>query len=160
MKIRVLARALLVLTMAVGLCSVSGAQESMPAPGDFTGTWEGTIRVTPCRALSMTESGRCNAVNKITLTIIQHDSKITGAYHCSIGTQICRNGNADDSGKITSGSASGSSIRFSVLITSDLSNCAYNGYSPAPGKIRGGYSCYVGGGLAEQGMWEVSRMGG
>jgi len=146
-------------TVAVGAASMAEAQ-STPAAGDFTGTWEGTIRVTPCVGGMLMRSGRCNAVNKIKLTLVQDGSSISGNYHCAIGTQICRNGNADDSGKITSGSASGNTVRFSVIIPSDVSNCYYNGVSQSPGQMRGSYSCYQGGGIAERGLFEVSRLGG
>jgi hypothetical protein len=159
MKRYLLLCVVLVAALAAGIALRCEAQGSTPAPGDFTGTWEGTIRVN-CSGMLLRGAGRCNAVNKITLTIIQDGSKITGSYHCSIGTQICRNGNADDTGKITSGSASGNNLRLSILIPADVSNCYYNGFSPSPGKLRGGYSCYLGGGLAEQGMWEASRLGG
>ncbi len=151
--------ALVFATAVVGATSMAGAQSNPPA-GDFTGTWEGTIRVTPCIGGALMRSGRCNAVNKIKLTLIQDGSSISGNYHCAIGTQICRNGNADDSGKITSGTANGNSIRFSVIIPADVSNCYYNGVSQSPGQLRGSYSCYQGGGIAERGLFEVSRLGG
>jgi hypothetical protein len=146
-------------TTAFGAASVADAQ-STPTAGDFTGTWEGTIRVTPCIGGMLMRSGRCNAVNKIKLTLVQDGSSISGNYHCAIGTQICRNGNADDSGKITSGTASGNTVRFSVIVPADVSNCLYNAVSPSPGKLRGGYTCYQGGGIAEQGLFEASRLGG
>jgi hypothetical protein len=51
-------------------------------------------------------------------------------------------------------------VRISVLIPNDLSNCYYNGMIMSPDSIRGGYSCYQGGGLLEEGNWDVQRAGG
>ena len=121
--------------------------------------WNGTLRVTPCMA-TLRDRSRCGAVNNITFTIIQDDSQVSGHYTCAIGTAICRNGNDAKTGKITSGKVSGKQIRFSVLVPSDVSNCNYTGYSSEPGTMRGGYSCYQGGGLIEQGMFQVTRLGG
>jgi hypothetical protein len=144
---------MLVLAIAAGSATPALAQDS-----GFTGLWTGTLRVFPCRALI--DSSRCQAINKITITIIQDGPKISGHYTCAIGTQICRNGNADNAGKITGGRRNGNSIRFSVMVPADLSNCDYNGFTDAPGHMRGSYSCYQGGSLAEQGSFDVSREGG
>ncbi len=133
----------------------AGAQPAPVRPGDFTGLWKGTIRVFPC--LALVERGRCNAVNNISFTIIQDGSKISGHYTCSIGTYICRNGNADRTGKIVAGDASGKNIRFDVMVPDDVSNCRYNGVSVAPDQMRGAYTCYQGGSIAEQGSFNVTR---
>jgi hypothetical protein len=146
------------LLIAGGVGSTAHAQGASTQPFGFTGIWTGTLRVTPCMALK--EGGRCNAINNITFTILQDGSKVSGHYTCAIGTQICRNGNADSNGKIVSGRVSGNSINFSVVLPADVSSCRYTGISPAPGQIRGGYNCYAGGSLIEQGNFEVTREGG
>lgn len=145
------------LILAAVHAAPTAAQTS--AQAGFTGTWSGTLRVTPC-GMMLRERSRCGAVNKITFTIVEDGSDVSGHYTCAIGTAICRNGNDAKNGKITSGRVSGKNIRFSVLVPSDVSNCNYTGYSPEPGVMRGGYSCYQGGGLIEQGMFEVTRLGG
>ncbi len=147
----------LILAAALGGASPAAAQTAEPA--GFTGTWKGTLRVTPCGPM-LREHNRCGAVNDITFTIVQDGSDVSGHYTCAIGNAICRNGNDAKSGKITSGRASGKNIRFSVLVPSDVSNCDYTGYSQSSGQMRGGYTCYQGGGLIEQGMFEVTRLGG
>src|SRR5580704_17306074 len=132
-----------ILTAAIAAGAPSGGAQSAPRqPAGFTGLWKGTLRVVPSPTLM--DRSRLGAVNNITFTIIQDDSKISGHYTCSIGTQICRNGNADSSGKIVSGTASGNNIRFSVIVSGDVSNCQYTGFSQSPGQMRGGYSCYQG----------------
>jgi hypothetical protein len=147
----------LLLTAALNLGVITPA-DAQPAPvpaGDFTGLWKGTTRVFPCAGLR--ERGRCNAVNNVSFTIIQDGSKITGHYTCSIGNYICRNGNADNSGKIVSGDANGKNIRFNVVVPADVSNCRYTGISISRDQMRGAYTCYAGGGIAEQGRFDVMR---
>ena len=152
-KRRLLPCMLHVLVLSVCLLSASAFAQSAPQ-SSFTGLWRGTIRVTP---LPFRTTGRAGAVNNITLSIVQDGSQISGSYTCAIGTQICRNGNADDSGKIVSGRADGNNIQFSFVLPADVSNCDYSGVSLSPGEMRGGYTCYQGGGLIEQGMFNVSR---
>jgi hypothetical protein len=147
----------MMLAGVIGGASPAAAQT--PAePAGFTGIWKGTLRVTPC-GMMQRDRNRCGAVNNITFTIVQDGSNVSGHYTCAIGTAMCRNGNDAKSGKITSGTANGKNIRFSVLVPSDVSNCNYSGHSPSSGQMRGGYSCYQGGGLVEQGMFEVTRLG-
>ena len=148
----------LILAAAIAAATSAGAQPAPAQPAGFTGLWKGTLRVTP--SLALRDRNRTGAVNNITFTIIQEDSKVSGHYTCAIGTQICRNGNADSTGKIVSGKASGNNIRFSVIVPADVSNCQYNGVSTSPGQMRGGYTCYQGGGFIEQGNFEVTREGG
>ena len=145
------------LSLVTGVFTPARAQAPAP-PAGFTGVWKGTIRVMPSPALR--DRNRTGAVNNITVTILDQDSQISGHYTCSIGTQICRNGNADNSGKVVGGKVNGNNIRFNVIIPADLSNCMFNGFTQSPGQMRGGYTCYQGGGLVEQGNFEVSRVGG
>jgi hypothetical protein len=41
-----------------------------------------------------------------------------------------------------------------------VSNCYYNGLITSPTSIRGGYMCYQGGELVEEGMWNVTKASG
>jgi hypothetical protein len=158
-----LRKAFLFLCLCAGLMLVvSGGSVAVYAqgaqPSGFTGLWTGTIRVIPC--LSLKDRSRCNAINNVTFTFLQDESKITGHYTCAIGTQICRNGNADSNGKIVSGRVNGQNIFFTVIVPADVSSCRYSGNSTSPGHLRGGYNCYEGGGLVEQGSFDVTREGG
>jgi hypothetical protein len=143
---------------AATAAAVPAKAQTPTAPAGFTGIWKGTLRVS-CLS-RMPDRGRCGAVNDITFTIIEDGSQVSGHYTCAIGTAICRNGNDARTGQITSGKVDGKNIRFSIVVPSDVSSCNYSGYSPEPGSMRGGYSCYEGGGLIEQGMFEVMRLGG
>jgi hypothetical protein len=142
------------LTLAVAL-SAAGPLHAQTT--DVSGLWSGTTRVTPPCSFS---SGRCNAVNKVTFTFKQKGDRIKGKFTCAYGNLICRNGGADNTGKIVSGRIVGNQLRLSVVVPSDVSNCYYNGQFTSPNTVRGGYSCYQGGELLEEGMWEVNRGSG
>jgi len=143
--------AVLVLLIAaiVGPAVPSGAQTP-----NVNGLWTGTTRVTPPCAFS---SGRCNAVNNITFSFRQKGDRLKGKFTCAYGNLICRNGGADSTGKIVAGRVAGNQIRISVVVPADVSNCYYNGVFTSPNAIRGAYSCYQGGELLEEGMWNATR---
>jgi hypothetical protein len=115
--------------------------------------WAGTTRVTPCTF----STGRCNAVNKITFSFVPKENQIKGKFTCAYGNLNCRNGGADDTGKIVSGRVSGHLIRFSVMIPADVSHCYYNGKLTSSTAIHGAYACYQGGALLEQGVFDLTK---
>ena len=118
---------------------------------NVTGNWSGTTRVTPpC-------SQRCDAVNNITFRFDQQGNTIKGKYTCAYGNRTCRNGGADNTGKIVSGRISGNRLRFSVVLPADVSNCDYSCILMSATNVRGAYSCYQGGQLVEQGSWDAQR---
>lgn len=138
-----------ILAALLGAAGQAGAQ-----PAGASGLWSGTTRVMPPCAFS---SGRCNAINNITFTFKPTGARIKGKFTCAYGTFICRNGGADNVGKIVSGKVVGNQIRLSVVVPADVSNCYYNGVFTSPNTIHGAYSCYQGGELLEEGVWDVSR---
>jgi hypothetical protein len=147
-----LAVLLLCIAAILGSAGVAGAQ----AP-DLTGLWTGTSRVMPpC----FSSGGRCNAVNKITFTLRLKGDRLKGKYTCAYGNQICRDGGMDTKGKVVSGRIISNQVRISVVIPNDVSNCYYNGQLISPNSIRGGYSCYQGGELLEEGNWDAQRGAG
>ena len=118
--------------------------------------WTGTTRVTPC----FFSTARCNAVNNVTFSFAPKGDEIKGRFTCAYGTLNCRNGGADNTGKIVSGRVSGNLIRFSVIVPADVSNCYYNGRLTSSTTIHGGYACYQGGGLLEQGVFDLTKYSG
>jgi hypothetical protein len=137
------------LAVLVQGCSAAG----QPQPAlDITGKWQGSSN-TSCGVL-LSDKGRCGAVNDIAFTIFQDGSKLTGVYTCSTGTVICRNLN--QSGNISAATISGSLARIRVAMP-DGSSCMFNGHFQSASAM-GGFSCYQGGGLVEQGGWRVKRM--
>jgi hypothetical protein len=136
----------------VGAAGRSNAKEtSVPS---IAHSWTGTTQVTTCGAVSST---RCNAVNNITFDFVPTGKHIKGKFTCAHGTMNCRNGGADDSGKIVSGKLSGKMLRLSVMVPADVSHCIYNGRLTSSTTIRGAYACYEGGGLVEQGAFDLTK---
>jgi hypothetical protein len=124
---------------------------------NVSGLWSGTTLVTPC---GFALSGRCNAQNKITLNLTQQNNRITGSYTCAYGTMICRNGGADNTGKVVSGRAAGNQIRLSISIPADTSICYYNGMLTSTTAMYGTYMCFNSGDLVEEGTWDVKHASG
>jgi hypothetical protein len=120
-------------------------------PGSMAGVWEGESRA---GCSSMTASfNRCNADQKITLTFIEEPSGLGGFYRCAYGNSNCYNMNT--TGKIVSARFDGGRLIARVAMP-DGTSCLYNGRMTGE-VIRGGYSCYGGGGLIEQGVWQGNR---
>ena len=148
-------RSLPLVVLAIALAANLKAPGSCFAQAtNLGGYWSGTTRVTPpCRF----SSGRCNAVNKITFSLRQKGNRLKGKYTCAYGTLNCRNGGADNTGKVVSGRVSGNQLRLSVVLPADVSNCYYNGMLTSATTIHGGYACYQGGSLLEEGEWDVTQ---
>jgi hypothetical protein len=136
------------------ICGSTGPARAQAT--NLTGEWTGMTRVLPPCFFS---TGRCDAVNKITFSLTQKGNRLKGKYTCAYGNKICRDGGMDTKGKIVSGKIASNQVRISVLIPNDLSNCYYNGMIMSSNSIRGGYSCYQGGGLLEEGNWDIQRAG-
>jgi hypothetical protein len=124
-------------------------------PNDVTGLWQGQS-VANCQGINpFSMNTRCHAINDIDLTLIQEGKKITGFYKCSVGNMDCRNQN--DSGTVGAGEMRDKNRVSLRIAMPDGSSCIFNGAMISPNKLSGSYSCYEGGGLAEQGAFGVSR---
>ena len=100
------------------------------------------------------EQGRCNAVERISFSLFQDGSKLTGVYRCSPGTMVCQNMN--DGGQVVASTMEGSLGRIRVELP-DGSTCMFNGNFQTESVV-GGFGCYQGGGLLEQGSWKATRL--
>jgi hypothetical protein len=115
-----------------------------------TGYWEGTS-TSRCVQIMSEQMGRCSAVEKIDFTFVQQGSAITGFFRCEGGYQGC----LGDTGKIYHGELNASGVAMRVMMEGGAS-CMFTGRRSAEA-IDGGYSCYEGGGLVEQGQWQARR---
>lgn len=97
---------------------------------------------------------RCNTINVITLSLLQDKNRVGGFYKCSFGNQDCRDHN--DTGKVAAASMRGSRLVMRIALP-DLSSCIFQGTADSPASISGAYFCYQGGGLMEQGHFEIRR---
>lgn len=147
------------LTILAGIlfagCALSRGSSAKPPVLDVSGVWEGASKVTPC-GFTQAES-MCNTVNRITLALVQKESTITGSYRCGYGNYICRDGGLDLAGYIATGAIAGRRISMRVMIPADVSSCMFYGRFEAR-RAFGSYSCYQGGGIVEQGIWEAARL--
>ncbi len=145
-----LAAVLLALLVDFRCATYTSTQSAASAP-TTAAVWEGT---TQASCDPFTRPGRCNARNRITLSLFQKGDKITGTYSCATGNIVCFNGN--DTGKIVAGQLIDTQLRMLRIQMSDGTGCIYNGtLSEANGQ--GGYQCMAGGSILEQGSWRVAR---
>jgi hypothetical protein len=117
-----------------------------------TGIWQGST-LADCGVTSSFPS-RCNAEQKVTITLMQGpNSKISGRYTCSYGNIDCYDDNK--TGKVIGVSTSGTRMTVRVIM-SDGTSCIFTGRN-VDQTINGGYSCYGGGALVEEGSWRAAR---
>ena len=116
------------------------------------GVWDGTT-LARCDALLPFQS-RCNAQQKVTITLLEgKDGKLGGYYKCAYGNQNCYNLN--ETGKVVDATLNGARVSMRVMMR-DGTSCRYSGLDKG-GDINGGYACYSGGSLLEQGSWRARR---
>lgn len=117
--------------------------------GSIVGVWDGLTQAN----CSTSPADRCNAQEKITLTMIDTDQGLRGYYRCAYGTLNCYNMN--ETGKIVDAKLSGAQFTARVQMP-DGTSCVYTGRTAGNG-VSGGYSCYGGGALIESGTWQGRR---
>ena len=142
-----------------GDASAATAQPAAPAAAtdsgsksnsDIVGVYQGTTRAYCIH----TVPSRCNAVQDVTITLTEDgNSKIGGSYRCAYGNMVCYNLN--QTGKVMEAAVNGSRLTIRVLMP-DGTSCIFSGPNN-DGNINGGYSCYTGGSLLEQGMWRAKK---
>jgi len=114
------------------------------------GVWEG-LSLANC---STSAPNRCNAQEKITLTLVEGTSGgLAGYYRCSYGTMDCLGQN--ETAKIVSATLNGEQMTARVQMD-DGTSCIYTGRT-GNSVVNGGYSCYGGGSLIESGSWNGRR---
>jgi hypothetical protein len=120
--------------------------------GGAAGVWQG-MTLSTCAAFSYLPS-RCNAQQKVTITLLQGPGgKLTGRYTCAYGNMDCYDANY--TGKVIDVSRDRSRLSVRVIMP-DATSCIYTGLDVNQ-TINGGYTCYQGGGLIEQGSWQAHR---
>jgi len=143
--------------------SVSADQSAAAAPGaqtasaadtesGFAGVWQGAT-LASCGALAH-QPGRCNAEQVVTITLVPGPgTKLTGRYTCAYGSVDCFHANT--TGRVMDVSIVGARMNVRVIMP-DATSCIYTGINVNQ-TINGGYTCYQGGGLIEQGSWRAHR---
>jgi len=124
-----------------------------PQPFELAGYWVGTTTAF-CNLNPAEFDMRCNSINVITLSLFESNHRMSGFYQCSFGNQDCRNQNV--SGKVAAAKMRGRRLEMRIAMP-DLSSCIFEGAAQSPATMRGTYFCYQGGGLMEQGRFEIRR---
>jgi hypothetical protein len=122
-----------------------------PAQGNVTSYWAGTTQAR-CGAM-VSDNTRCNALQNITLTLIQDGTKISGAYTCAYGNQNCRG--FQQTGTIVDGSLNGNQLAIAVQ-TPNRTTCRFTGLL-SDDSGRGAYTCKGGSRPVERGSWKIHR---
>ncbi|MBV8055059.1 MAG: hypothetical protein JO071_07445 [Deltaproteobacteria bacterium] len=134
------------------IAAPGGQSAPAAAESSFAGVWQGTT-LASCAALGSLPS-RCDALQKVTITLLEGShAKLSGRYTCAYGNRDCYHGN--DTGKVIDVSIAGARMSVRVIMP-DATSCIYTGIEVNQ-SINGGYSCYQGGGLIEQGSWRAHR---
>jgi hypothetical protein len=134
--------------------SPSDAQAASGANGEsgFAGVWKGTT-LASCAAFAYLPS-RCDAEQNVTITLLQGPGgKFSGRYTCGYGNMDCYHENT--TGKVIDVTIAEARMSIRVIMP-DATSCIYTGINVNE-TVNGGYSCYQGGGLIEQGSWRASR---
>lgn len=129
----------------------SGTLANVSERRGLTGVWEG-VSVADCAGVHLEDSGRCDAMQNITLTMFQEGEKVSGYYRCAYGNQNCRN--QAETGVIRNGNMEGRRLMMRVMLE-DGSMCYFTGI-PAGDHFDGGYSCMTTG-LFERGRFHTQR---
>jgi hypothetical protein len=128
------------------------SESSNDVYSDFTGVWQGKT-LASCAAFTYLPS-RCDAEQIVTITLLQGpNGKLTGRYTCAYGNMDCYH--ANETGKVIDVTLARARMSVRVLMP-DTTSCIYTGINVNQ-SINGGYTCYQGGGLIEQGSWRASR---
>ena len=138
-----------------GTVSANGAPPMQVQPGKVgstVGVWEG-LTLADC---PLSAPNRCNAENKVSITLLQGDSGLRGFYTCGYATMDCLGQN--ETGKVVTATLNGGQLTTRVQMP-DGTSCIYTGRTVGTGgnKINGGYSCYAGGAMIESGSWRGTR---
>ena len=122
-----------------------------PVQGNVSSYWAGTTQARCGNMVS--DPARCNALQNITLTLVQEGTKITGAYTCAYGNQNCRD--LQETGRIVNGSLKGNQLAISVQ-TPNRTTCRFTGLLSGDSG-NGGYNCKGGSRPVERGSWRIHR---
>src|SRR5690242_12511828 len=127
-------------------------QSATDTESGISGVWQGTTLAT-CAAFAHLPS-RCNAEQKVTITLLQgQNAKFSGRYTCAYGNMDCYDANY--TGKVIEAGVVGKRMNIRVMIP-DATSCIFTGMNVNQ-TVNGGYTCYQGGGLIEQGSWQARR---
>lgn len=121
-------------------------------PNTIVGLWQGTTNVNNCfRA----EPGRCGAEQTVSMSIVPNGkTALEGYYKCAYGNQNCLGQNT--TGRIVYVGVDRQDVTVRVVLP-DTTSCLFMGRMMGTA-IKGGYTCYAGGSIREQGAWQARKL--
>jgi hypothetical protein len=119
---------------------------------NIVGLWQGTTYVNNCVGA---EPGRCGAEQTITMSIVPNGkTTLAGYYKCAYGNQNCLGQNT--TGRIVYVGVDHQDVTVRVVMP-DTTSCLFMGRMMGTA-IKGGYTCYAGGSIREQGAWDAREL--
>ncbi len=118
---------------------------------NVTGVWQGRS-FADCPIVTVTNPGRCGAMQYITLTMFQDGANVSGSYRCAYGNENCRD--LAETGVIRNGQMTARLLRIAIMLE-DGSMCRFTGM-PQNGILEGRYQCHWGGPM-ELGGFRLER---
>ncbi len=140
----------LLLSGCAGLSTDAGPDRASEA--DLQGVWEG-VSVNDCSPVQEDPS-RCQAVERISFTMLRYNERSWGFYRCAPGTTPCYN--MVNRGEIKYLELTGGVLWFRVM-RDDHSSCLFDTI-PAADRMRGIFWCFQGSALIERGAWQADRV--
>jgi hypothetical protein len=122
-----------------------------PAASDVSvaGRWQGT------RSATGGSGSDAFKIHSIRLDLKQSGEEITGSYRCYAGKHANTDCN-NPVGNVTSGTIKDGKVNIKVQAMPNNLQCSFDG-SVEGSEMKGDYTCYVGGGLATNGVFDVHR---
>lgn len=146
-KLKALA-AWLVLIAMLGCSAIANAQ-SDNGKMNLTGTWKGTRTTTGNVGLQEFR------IRSIKFDLTQNGEALSGKYRCYAGKKATGDC-ANPVGKVTDGTASGGNVQINIRALPNSYACSFGGFV-AGSKMNGTFTCYAGGTLSSNGVWEAHR---
>jgi hypothetical protein len=138
---------LLVGVLMIACCSVASAQTA--SDSGISGRWKGTRSTT----------GRIGVtgykVQSITFDLTESDGGLGGSYRC-FAAKKADSDCPSPIGKIAGGYVQGNKLKMTVQSIPNQVQCTYTG-TIKESKIDGTYTCYAGGSLSFNGIWNIHR---
>jgi hypothetical protein len=138
---------LLVGVLTIAYCSIAFAQTT--SDSGVSGRWKGTRSTTG--RIGVTDY----KVQSITFDLTESDGGLSGSSRCF----AAKKANSDcpsPIGKLAGGSVQGSMLKMTVQSLPKQVECTYTG-TIKESKIDGTYTCYAGGSLSSNGIWNIHR---
>src|SRR5271163_2617652 len=118
-------------------------------PASIAGHWQGT------RSATGGSGSDAFKIHNISFDLKQSGEELSGTYRCYAGKKAnteCNN----PVGNVTGGKIEGGKVTINVVAQPNNLQCTFNG-SIATGRMKGDFTCYEGGGLQSNGVFNVHR---